>query len=281
MIFPRRADVYPLGRVLKSMSRAKRHYLPGLIWHITHRCHKREFLFRFAKDKRAWVHWILVAKKIYGLCVLNYMITSNHIHLLILDDGESDGQAIAKSLHLAEARVAQEYNKRKERSGAFWEDRYHATAIETGEHFINCLTYIDLNMVRAKVVDHPGEWPFCGYYELQQAHQRLRNQIVNLRELSSLLGMNDLGHLRASRAQWIARECQTGELARDPRWTECVAVGSQRYIERIREELKGKAKGREIQGEGERFVLQEEDDAYLRVFGAENEDLRPKKGLIK
>ena len=35
------------------MARANRHYLPGNhIWHITHRCHKREFLLKFAKDRR-------------------------------------------------------------------------------------------------------------------------------------------------------------------------------------------------------------------------------------
>ena len=32
------------------MAKAKRHYLPGHIWHITHRCHKKEFLLRFARD---------------------------------------------------------------------------------------------------------------------------------------------------------------------------------------------------------------------------------------
>ncbi|MCP4269641.1 MAG: transposase, partial [Candidatus Brocadiaceae bacterium] len=34
------------------MARAKRHYIPGQIWHITHRCHKREFLLKFAKDRQ-------------------------------------------------------------------------------------------------------------------------------------------------------------------------------------------------------------------------------------
>ena len=31
------------------MPRAKRHYIPGQIWHLTHRCHKREFLLKFDK----------------------------------------------------------------------------------------------------------------------------------------------------------------------------------------------------------------------------------------
>jgi putative transposase len=68
------------------MARAKRHYIPGHIWHITHRCHKREFLLKFAKDRRRWLLWLLEAKRRYGLVILNYMVTSNHIHLLVVDD---------------------------------------------------------------------------------------------------------------------------------------------------------------------------------------------------
>ena len=38
------------------MAMAKRHYIPGHIWHITHRCHKREFLLKFAKDRQFWLY---------------------------------------------------------------------------------------------------------------------------------------------------------------------------------------------------------------------------------
>ena len=55
------------------MARAKRHYIPGYVWHITHRCHKREFLLKFPRDRRRWVEWLYQAKKRYsGLSVLNY-----------------------------------------------------------------------------------------------------------------------------------------------------------------------------------------------------------------
>ena len=60
-------------------------------------------------------------------------------------------------------RSAQEYNQRKARHGAFWEDRYHATAVEVDEHLHRCLVYIDLNMVRAGVVTHPSNWAHSGY----------------------------------------------------------------------------------------------------------------------
>jgi putative transposase len=40
-------------------------------------------------------------------------------------------------------------------------DRYHATAIESGEHLWHCPVYVDLNMVKAGVVKQPSEWK-CG-----------------------------------------------------------------------------------------------------------------------
>lgn len=111
------------------MPRANRHYTPGYVWHLTHRCHKKEFLLKFAKDRTRWLLWLFEAKKRYELSILNYMVTSNHIHLLVFDDGGRD--VIARSMQLVAGRSGQEYNTRKNRKGAFWEDRYHATAVES------------------------------------------------------------------------------------------------------------------------------------------------------
>lgn len=41
-----------------EMPRASRHYIPGHVWHITHRCHKKEFLLKFAMDRQAWLDWL-------------------------------------------------------------------------------------------------------------------------------------------------------------------------------------------------------------------------------
>jgi hypothetical protein len=55
------------------MVRANRHYIPGQVWHITHCCQKKEFLLKFARDRRRWHHWLFEARKRFGLQVLNYM----------------------------------------------------------------------------------------------------------------------------------------------------------------------------------------------------------------
>jgi REP element-mobilizing transposase RayT len=134
------------------MPRANRYFLPGYVWHITHRCHQRKFLLKFARDRRRYLHWLFEGKKRFGLCVLDYMVTSNHIHLLVKDTGPN---VIAQSMQLIAGRTAQEYNQRKGKQGAFWEDRYHATAVEADEHLHRCLVYIDLNMVLEQEMDFP------------------------------------------------------------------------------------------------------------------------------
>ena len=90
-----------------------------------------KFLLKFARDRHRYLRWVFEAKMRYGLSVLDYVVTFNHVHLLLKDTGPN---VIARSMQLIAGRTGQEYNERKERHGAFWEDRYHATAIEADEH---------------------------------------------------------------------------------------------------------------------------------------------------
>jgi putative transposase len=91
---------------------------------------------------------------LYGLSALIYTVTSNHIHLLVADD-KSRG-VMLDSIKLIAGRTGQEFNQRKARKGVYREGRYHATAVENGDHLIKCIVHIDFNMVRAGVVKHPG-----------------------------------------------------------------------------------------------------------------------------
>jgi len=251
------------------MARAKRHFIRGYIWHITHRCHKREFLLKFSRDRRRWLYWLYRARKRYRLTILNYAVTSNHIHLIVSDDG--DREVIPKSVKLAAGRTGQEYNKRKMRKGAFWEDRYHATAIEEGEHLLRCLVYIDLNMVRAGVVTHPSMWPFCGYNEIQ--NPRKKNVLINHEKLLDLLGMNSHESMRVYYKGWIEESLGSRESLRDEKWTDSVAVGSKVFVERLKSFLIGAVSGRKVRQAGEAYELREPVALYNVNFEAKNEDI--------
>lgn len=252
------------------MPRANRHFLPGYVWHLTHRCHKREFLLKFSKDKQCWLDWLFEARKRFQLCVLNYVATSNHIHLLVYDNREG---VIPKSIQLAAGRTAQEYNQRKGRKGAFWEDRYHATAVQDDSHLIQCLVYIDLNMVRAGAVAHPSDWNFGGYTEIQQP--RKRYSLIDRKKLMELLGIPDSDQLTFYHSEWIEEALRNGSNIRDEKWTESVAVGSQEFVEAAREKLGARVRGRNICSDGGSSVLKETQTPYTALFIPEKACLRP------
>ena len=251
------------------MARAKRHYIPGQIWHITHRCHKREFLLKFSKDRKKYLQWLLEAKRRYGLVILNYSVTSNHIHLLVVDDKDRD--VIPNSIKLIAGRTGQEFNQRKARKGAFWEDRYHATAVEDGDHLLRCLVYIDLNMVRTGVVKHPSEWLFCGYNEIQEP--RRKNILINYERLRELLGFATYDLLKTNHKRWVEGCLESGENFREDKWSRSIAVGSESFIENIKTLMGGMASGRRGHGEGESFELREIQIPYIDRFEAEKSEI--------
>jgi putative transposase len=251
------------------MPRANRHYLPGYVWHITHRCHKKEFLLKFARDRRRYFQWLFEAKKRYGLSVLNYMVTGNHIHLLVKDNGGRD--VIPNSIQLIAGRTGQEFNQRKNRKGAYWEDRYHATAVETDRHLIQCMVYMDLNMVRAGVVGHPSEWAFSGYNEIQAPHQRYA--LIDYEGLRELLNFRGMGDLAEAYRGWVEESLSAGD-PRDGKWTESVAVGTEAFVTATKEKLGVKVKGREVIGGDGSYELRESPAPYKAILGHENNVLR-------
>ncbi|HYC46956.1 MAG TPA: transposase [Burkholderiales bacterium] len=244
------------------MPRANRSFVPGQIWHITHRCHERAFLLKFKRDRRTYLDWIYEARRRYGLCLLNYVVTCNHVHLLVKDTAED---AIARSMQLIAGRTAQAFNLRKRRQGAFWEDRYHATAVETGEHLRCCVIYIDLNMVRAGAVSHPADWPHGGYREIQNPPARYR--MIDLAALSASCGFERLQDFQRAHREWVASAVERGVLTRDTCWTDAVAVGSAAFVERVKHDLGSRGKWREVVTGASYCMLRQETGAYSLDFG--------------
>jgi len=250
------------------MPRANRHHIPGQVWHITHRCHQRKFLLRFAKDRKRWLEWLFEAKKRFGLSILDYMVTSNHIHLLVMDD---ESNAISKGLQLVAGRTAQEFNQRKGRKGAFWEDRYHATAIESGQHLLRCLVYIDMNMVRAGVVSHPSKWPQSGYREIQAPPERYG--LIDRGRLIELTGSASDERLKEQHRDWVEQAFRGDANTRHVEWTEAVAVGGIGFIEDMKVRLGYAAAGRRVQQTGVTQMLREPELTYGAHLGAEKDCL--------
>ena len=247
------------------MPRANRYHLPGHVWHLTHRCHQREFLLKFARDRDRYRYWLFQARKRFGLCVLDFVITSNHVHLLVKDTAPD---VIAQSLQLVAGRTAQEYNQRKGRRGAFWEDRYHATAVQADRHLARCVAYIDLNMVRAGVVSHPAQWTHGGYAEIQTPP--VRYGVIDLGALCELFGFGGLAELQAAHRGWIEESLRSEGRTQTPDWARAIAVGSPDFVAMVKADLGIAARHRDIDLSGTTGVLREPEAAYDHEIAGEN-----------
>ena len=64
------------------------------------------------------------------------------------------------------------YNKRYNRKGFFWGERFKSVLVDNGDTLINCLAYIDLNPVRAGLVDRPEDYRWCSLaYQVQTGNK--------------------------------------------------------------------------------------------------------------
>jgi REP element-mobilizing transposase RayT len=230
----------------------------------------------WGQDRTAWIQWLFKAKKRYGLEVLNYTVTSNHIHLLVYSS--DDREVIPRAMQLVAGRVAQEYNQRKNRKGAFWEDRYHATAVDTNEHLVRCLAYIDLNMLRAGVVSHPREWSPGGWHEIVNPPRRYR--IIARERLKQLLDADEKT-LIDSYVRWV--ENYIGKnTEREKIWTEAIATGSAEFVEGIKEKRWEKVKYRHIHNKiaGGAYALKEATIPYNAHLDGKKVNLGDKNRLL-
>jgi putative transposase len=210
------------------MTRANRCILPGTICHITHRCHDHEFLLRFGIDRTEYCRRLRIAVRRHRVSLLDYCITCNHTHLLAASNAPDD---ISRMMQQLEGEFAAYYNRRKEITGGFWDDRFHGTMVEDGVHLQNCLRYIDLNMVRAGAVSHPRDWNWGGYQEL--LGQRKRFRLLDLDRLLALLEMANAAEFMKFHDDRIAFALDRKLLRREPHWSEAIAVGSKPYVEDI------------------------------------------------
>jgi putative transposase len=101
--------------------------------------------------------------------------------------------------------------------------------------FGRCLVYIDLNMVRAGVVDHPVKWVNSGYHEIQQPPRRYR--VIDLPGLFRLCDFSKLADFQQAHRQWVEIALRDELSVRDAPWSEAVAVGSLAFVEKVKSEL--------------------------------------------
>lgn len=142
------------------MARLPRFALPGVPQHVIQRGNNRQACFTVGEDYRFYLDCVRDASKRYGCAVHAYVLMTNHVHLLITP---IEARAVSAFMQHIGRRYVQHFNFRYRRSGTLWEGRYKASVVEAERYLLTCYRYIELNPVRAAMVDAPAAYPWSSH----------------------------------------------------------------------------------------------------------------------
>ena len=100
-----------------------------------------------------------------------------------------------------------------------------------------------------------------------------RYGIIDLRELSSLCGFDDVATFQEAHRRWVDDSLAREAMAREGGWSEAIAVGNLNFVEKVQNELGYKAAHREVIESGGTYELREQTESYGPNFSTQNEVL--------
>lgn len=129
-------------------------------FHITWQCHNGKWLLKSGWAKKLYYDLLLKFKEEYRIQIYSYNLMDSHPHLT--GRGESQVE-ISNFMKRVNGIFARAYNRQVKRRGQVIMDRFRSSLIESDEHLLTVMSYIDLNPVRAKMVPHPSEYHWTSY----------------------------------------------------------------------------------------------------------------------
>jgi putative transposase len=142
------------------MPRRPRIQLAGLPLHIVQRGHNRDACFFCDEDYLAYRAWLGDALKATGCQLHAYVQMNNHVHLLLTPPEPAAVPGLMISLG---RRYVQYINRTYRRTGTLWDSRYKSSLVQADAYLLLCQRYIELNPVRAAMVDDPALYRWSSY----------------------------------------------------------------------------------------------------------------------
>ena len=141
------------------MARSPRFDLPDFgVFHVTARGVGGAAIQTDEVDCRRFERFLRLATTIAGWRVLAYCLMTNHFHLVVLCERE----AMSRGMHTLNGRHAQTFNKRHDRRGHLFQERYHALVVRDEVHLASACAYVLDNPVRAGLCAAREAWPWSG-----------------------------------------------------------------------------------------------------------------------
>lgn len=172
------------------MPRRARLLVPGVPLHLIQRGNNRSACFYAEEDYLFYLDNLKLQAELHGCAVHAWCLMTNHVHLLVTPSKPESASLMMKGLG---QRFVQYINRTYDRSGTLWEGRFRSCLLQEEDYVLACYRYIEMNPVRAGMVEHPAEYRWSSYGA--NAHG-LPSAIIEANPLYTQLGETD--DLRAS-----------------------------------------------------------------------------------
>ena len=140
------------------MPRVARSLLPPEgVFHVTVRGVARTAICRDAVDFRALQRQLDEVARRFSWDVCAYCLMPNHFHLVVA----TDLGRLSAGMQRLNGLYAQRFNRRHDRVGHVFQNRFWSSVIDDEEHFVNAIAYVASNPVDAGLCTRSVDWPWA------------------------------------------------------------------------------------------------------------------------
>jgi len=155
------------------MARLPRIDFPGVPQHLIVRGNNRGLMFRDDGDRIIFLRYLGDALNACACDLHAYVLMDNHVHLLATGHVAGELSELMQRLGRKFARMV---NLRWDRTGSLFEGRFRSSLVESERYLFTCMSYIELNPVRAGIVAAPSDYAWSSF--AQNASGDPRHPIV-------------------------------------------------------------------------------------------------------
>ncbi|MBN4053627.1 transposase [Haliea sp. AH-315-K21] len=142
------------------MPRKPRIFIPNQPLHLVVRGHSRQPIVARKCDYQTFVDYLRKASNKYSLQIHAWVLMTNHLHLLVTPN---NAESLPRTMQWLGRNYARYFNLCYKRSGSIWEGRYKTSFIDTERYLLTCHCYIEMNPVRANMVELPEQYPWSSH----------------------------------------------------------------------------------------------------------------------
>ena len=142
------------------MSRQARNNLKTNLFHIMVQGINKSYIFNDSIDIKYFIKLLYELNSQHNIQIIAYCIMNNHAHMLIKCENIDEMSKYMKRVNIKFSRY---YNKKHNRVGYVFRDRFKSQGIYSEKHMYNCIRYIYENPVKAGICKRPDEYPYSNY----------------------------------------------------------------------------------------------------------------------